>query len=162
MKMAFLVEDYRRSKFQCNCFFLWWVIWLQIWKNRVYSWWKEILADFWQNANVTLPVVYSAFPSLMGLSNFFQLYFSWHNFSLPRYPFVSKFFPDVDIFELFCNNITPTKLRTPSGKNPSYYVIIYSFWSNILIILRRWPKHLNLLHWISSMIVIIPSFLWSS
>ena len=29
--------------------------------------------------------------------------------------------------------ITPTKLRTPSGKNPRYYVIIYSSWPNILI-----------------------------
>ena len=33
----------------------------------------------------------------------------------------------------FCNNITATKLRTPSGNNPRYYVIIYFSWRNILI-----------------------------
>ena len=62
-----------------------------------------------------------------------QLYFSWHNCPSPSYSFVNKLFPDVEIFEVFCYNITPTKLRTPSGKNPRYYVIIYSSWSNILI-----------------------------
>ena len=51
----------------------------------------------------------------------------------PFYLFVSKFFPDVEIFEVFCNNITPMKLWMPSGVNPSYHIIIYSSLPNIFI-----------------------------
>ena len=51
----------------------------------------------------------------------------------PFYLFVSKFFPDVEIFEVFCDMITLTELRTPSGENPRYPVIIYSSWPNIFI-----------------------------
>ena len=61
-----------------------------------------------------------------------QLYFSQHNCPLPPCPFVGNFFSDVEIFEVFCKSITPTKLRTPSGKIPSYCVIIYSSWPNIV------------------------------
>ena len=66
-------------------------------------------------------------------SHSFPLYFSWHNCPSSFYSFVSKFFPDDEIFEVFCNNITTTKLRTPSGENPRYHLIINSFRQNIFI-----------------------------
>ena len=46
---------------------------------------------------------------------------------------MTKFFPDVAIFEVFSDNITPTKLRTSFGENIRYHVIIYSSWPNICI-----------------------------
>ena len=58
------------------------------------------------------------------------MYFCWHNCPLSPYPFVSKFFPDIEIFS---NSITPGKLWTRSGKNPRYYAIIYSSLPNIVI-----------------------------
>ena len=45
-------------------------------------------------------------------SHSLQLYFSWHKCPSPLYPFISNFFPDVEIFEVFCDKITPVKLRT--------------------------------------------------
>ena len=62
----------------------------------------------------------------------FAVYFFWHNCPLPFYPFVSKFFPDDEIFKFFCDIITPTKMRTLSGETPMYHVI-YSSWPNICI-----------------------------
>ena len=46
---------------------------------------------------------------------------------------MNKLFPYVEIFEVFCDNITPTKLRAPSGEDPRYHVIFYSSWPNICI-----------------------------
>ena len=62
-----------------------------------------------------------------------QLYFSWHNCPPPFYFFVSKFFPNVEIFEVFCSNISLTKLWMPSGKILRYHIIINSSWPNICI-----------------------------
>ena len=58
---------------------------------------------------------------------------SWHNCPFPFYPFMSKFFRDVEIFEVFCDDITPIKLRMPSGENTRYQITIYSSWLNICI-----------------------------
>ena len=80
---------------------------------------------------LTSPIVYSA--STCDGSHSLQLHFSWYNCPLLFYPFVSKFFPDVEIFEVFCDNITPMKLQTSSLENPRYHVIIYSSWPNICI-----------------------------
>ena len=62
-----------------------------------------------------------------------QLYFSWHSCPSLLHPFVSKLFPDVEIFEVFCDNITLKKLWMPSGETPRYHIIIYSFFPNICI-----------------------------
>ena len=86
------------------------------------------------------PLAYltSPYPSFIVLapsdgSHSLKLYFSSHNCPSPFYPFISKFIPDVEIFEVFCDNITPTKLQMHSGENPRYHIIIYSSWPNIFI-----------------------------
>ena len=82
------------------------------------------------------------------------MYFSWHNCPSPFYSIVSKLFPDVEIFEVLCDKITPTKLRTASGENPRYHVIcVHSL--EVAKVSKPAPS-------ISSEILIIPNFSWSS
>ena len=80
---------------------------------------------------LTIPIVYSACPHLIGHS--LRLYFSWHNCLSLSHPFVIKLFPDVEIFKVFGDNITSIKLRMPSGETPRYHVIIYFSRPNICI-----------------------------
>ena len=73
-------------------------------------------------------------------SHSLKLYFSRYNCPLSFYPFMRKFFHDVDIFEVFCDSITPEHLYPFSGSGQS----------------------ISLDHWIFSGALIIPSSLWSS
>ena len=87
-------------------------------------------------------------------SHSLQLCFSWHNCPSPFYSIVSKLFPDVEIFEVLCDKITPTKLRTASGENLRYHVIcIHSL--EVAKVSKPAPS-------ISSGILIILNFSWSS
>ena len=91
-------------------------------------------------------------------SHSLQLYFSWHNCSSPFYSCQPVL--HVVIFEVFYDNIIPTKLQTPSGETRRYHVIIYSSYPNICIHSLEVAK-LSIL-WISSRTLIIWSFSWSS
>ena len=46
LKWYIWVGGYRGTKVQSDCFFHWWVIWVQSWENLACCWQKAILANF--------------------------------------------------------------------------------------------------------------------
>ena len=81
---------------------------------------------------------------------------------MPPYPFVSKLYPDVEIFEVFVITSLQRNCGRPLGIIPGTMKSFTFLGETFLSILRRCTKYLSQSYRISSVTLIIPSFSSSS